>query len=184
MRAPVAQGPRPGTGGAESDDLDPRVDGPPSGTYDSRFAESRPPRPLRASASTAGSSSRPSPDSLGRALASAAVGAVVALGPLSVPGLSLALQRHRNELGRPLLVLVGRYLLELTRPGLSPTSGIDGLRKKAAEGGTWDAALPGALFALSLCPVSATLFFGNRVPLSLRRPGVRWSRRRSRERPS
>ncbi len=106
--------------------------------------------------------------SLGRALAYAAVSAVVVLGLLSVPGLSQALQRYMNKLLGPLLVLVGIYLLDLIRFGISTKAGSDGVRRKAAEGGTWGAALLGALFALSFCPVSAALFFGSLVPLSLR----------------
>ena len=106
--------------------------------------------------------------SLGRAASYAAVSAVVVLGLLSVPGLSQALQRYMNKLLGPLLVLVGMYLLDLIRLGLSTTAGSDGLRRKAADGGAWGAALLGALFALSFCPVSAALFFGSLVPLSLK----------------
>jgi len=106
--------------------------------------------------------------SLGRALAYAAVSGVVVLGLLTVPGLSQLLQRYMNKLLGPLLVLVGMYLLDLLRLGLSTTAGSDGLRKRAAEGGARGAALLGALFALSFCPVSAALFFGSLVPLALR----------------
>lgn len=105
--------------------------------------------------------------SLGRALAYAAVGAVVVLGLLSVPGLSQFLQRYVNKLLGPILVVVGMYLLDLIRLGVSTNAGSEDLRKKAAEGGAWGAALLGALFALSFCPVSAALFFGSLVPLSL-----------------
>lgn len=105
--------------------------------------------------------------SLGRALAYAVVSAVVVLGLLSVPGLSQFLQRYMNKLLGPLLVLVGIYLLGLLSAGLSTTAGSEELRTKAAEGGAWGAALLGALFALSFCPVSAALFFGSLVPLSL-----------------
>ena len=106
--------------------------------------------------------------SLGRALAYAAVSAVVVLGLLSVPGVSQFLQRYMNKLLGPLLVLVGMYLLGLLSAGLTTTAGSDELRKKAAEGGVLGALLLGALFALSFCPVSAALFFGSLVPLSLR----------------
>ncbi len=105
--------------------------------------------------------------SLGRAIASAAVSAVVVLGLLSVPGLSQFLQRYLNKVLGPLLVLVGMYLLDLLRTGVSTTAGSDELRKKAAEGGAFGAMVLGALFALSFCPVSAALFFGSLVPLSL-----------------
>jgi len=105
--------------------------------------------------------------SLGRALAYAVVSAVVVLGLLSVPGLSQLLQRTMNKLLGPLLVLVGMYLLGLLSAGLSTTARSEELRTKAAEGGAWGAALLGALFALSFCPISAALFFGSLVPLSL-----------------
>ena len=105
--------------------------------------------------------------SLGRAIAYAAVSAVVVLGLLSVPGLSQFLQRYLNKVLGPLLVLVGMYLLDLLRTGVSTTAGSDELRKKAAEGGAFGAMVLGALFALSFCPVSAALFFGSLVPLSL-----------------
>ena len=105
--------------------------------------------------------------SLGRALAYAAVSAVVVLGLLSVPGLSQFLQRYMNKLLGPLLVLASMYLLDLFRLGISTTAGSDDLRKRAGDGGPWGAALLGALFALSFCPVSAALFFGSLVPLSL-----------------
>jgi len=106
--------------------------------------------------------------SLGRAFAYAVVSAVVVLGLLSVPGLSQLLQRYMNKLLGPLLVLVGMYLLGLLSAGLSTTAGSEELRKKAADGGAVGALLLGALFALSFCPVSAALFFGSLVPLSLR----------------
>ena len=58
------------------------------------------------------------------------------------------------------------YLLDLIRLG-SHDRGKRDLRKRAADGGAWGAALLGALFALSFCPVSAALFFGSLVPLAL-----------------
>ena len=62
---------------------------------------------------------------------------------------------------------VGMYLRGPLSFGFSTTAGSDDLRKKAAEGGPLGAALLGVLFALSFCPVSAALFFGSLVPLSL-----------------
>jgi cytochrome c biogenesis protein CcdA len=105
--------------------------------------------------------------SLGRALAYALVSAVVVLGLLSVPGLSLLLQRYMNKILGPLLVLVGMYLLDLVPFGISSKAGSDELRQKAADGGAWGAALLGVLFALSFCPVSAGLFFGGLIPLAI-----------------
>lgn len=106
--------------------------------------------------------------SLGRAVAYTGVSAVVVLGLLSLPGVSRFLQRYMNELLGPVLVLTGMVLLDLLKAGVSTTAGSEGLRRRAADGGALGAMLLGALFALSFCPVSAALFFGSLVPLSLR----------------
>jgi hypothetical protein len=42
------------------------------------------------------------------------------------------------------------------------------MREKAGQGGIPGAGLLGILFALSFCPVSAGLFFGSLIPLSVR----------------
>jgi len=56
-------------------------------------------------------------------------------------------------------------LIALPLPG-----GIDGEKMKglAERGGLVAPALLGAVFALSLCPVSAALFFGSLVPLAVK----------------
>jgi len=105
--------------------------------------------------------------SLGRALAYTALGAVVVLGLLSIPGVSNFLQRYMNELLGPILILVGLYLLGLLGFTLATSVGSEELKQKAAAGGIWGAGLLGILFALSLCPVSAALFFGSLVPLAV-----------------
>ena len=105
--------------------------------------------------------------SLGRALAYTGLGAVVVLGLLSIPGVSNFLQRYMNKLLGPLLILVGMYLLGLLGFRLATSVGSQALRERAASGGIWGAGFLGILFALSLCPVSAALFFGSLVPLAV-----------------
>lgn len=105
--------------------------------------------------------------SLGRALAYTALGAVVVFGLLSVPGVSNFLQRYMNKLLGPLLIVVGMYLLGLLGFTLATSIGSQALRERAAGGGFWGAGFLGILFALSLCPVSAALFFGSLVPLAV-----------------
>jgi cytochrome c biogenesis protein CcdA len=105
--------------------------------------------------------------SLGRALAYTGLGAVVVLGLLSIPGVSNFLQRYMNQLLGPLLILVGMYLLGLLGFTLATSVGSQSLRERAAGGGLWGAGFLGILFALSLCPVSAALFFGSLVPLAV-----------------
>jgi cytochrome c-type biogenesis protein len=105
--------------------------------------------------------------SLGRALAYTALGAVVVLGLLSIPGVSNFLQRYMNKLLGPLLILVGMYLLGLLGFKLAASVGSEELKRRAAGGGIWGAGFLGILFALSLCPVSAALFFGSLIPLAV-----------------
>jgi cytochrome c biogenesis protein CcdA len=105
--------------------------------------------------------------SLGRALAYTGLGALVVLGILSVPGVSNFLQRYMNKLLGPLLILVGMYLLGLLGVTLAMSVGSQSLRERAASSGIWGAGFLGILFALSLCPVSAALFFGSLIPLAV-----------------
>ena len=104
----------------------------------------------------------------GRALTYIVLGALLVASMLSVPLLSHWLQKYMNRLLGPILVLAGMFLLELLR---LPTGG-GGLgpwvQKRAQTGGLWAALLLGIVFALSFCPVSATLFFGSLVPLAVK----------------
>lgn len=105
---------------------------------------------------------------MGRLATYVAVGAIVTAGLLTVPGVSNFLQKYMNTLLGPILVLVGIVLMDwlpFNIPGLSAS---ETLQKRASKGGVWGACFLGALFALSFCPVSAALFFGSLVPLSLR----------------
>ncbi|MEW6052093.1 MAG: aromatic aminobenezylarsenical efflux permease ArsG family transporter [Candidatus Zixiibacteriota bacterium] len=104
---------------------------------------------------------------VGRLLTYVVIGAVVTAGLLSIPGVSNFLQKYMNTLLGPILILVGLILLgwlNVALPGLTPS---DKIQERAARGSVWGAGLLGAFFALSFCPVSAALFFGSLVPLSV-----------------
>ncbi|MBU0508959.1 sulfite exporter TauE/SafE family protein [bacterium] len=104
---------------------------------------------------------------IGRTLAYLIVAAIVVAGLLSIPGVSQFLQKYMNRLLGPVLILAGVFLLEWIRfviPGLSAGSG---LQARAEKGGLWGPLLLGVVFALSFCPVSAALFFGSLIPLSV-----------------
>jgi len=88
---------------------------------------------------------------------------------MSVPDVSLGLQTWMNRLIGPLLVIIGLFLLNFVRlniPGLGFGPG-GRIERLADRGGFLGAALLGAVFALSFCPVSAALFFGSLLPLAL-----------------
>jgi cytochrome c biogenesis protein CcdA len=106
---------------------------------------------------------------VGRILSYVAVGFVVMVSLISVPSLSLGLQTWMNRLIGPLLVVIGLFLLNVLRLnipslGFGPGGRVERLAKR---GGYLGAALLGAAFALSFCPVSAALFFGSLIPLAL-----------------
>ncbi len=106
---------------------------------------------------------------LGRTLAYAALGMLLAGGLAAAPGLSHALQKYMNILMGPLLILVAMVLLGLLKFNSGLVGGLgDALHRRAERFGVFGSFLLGALFALSFCPTSAALFFGSLLPLALK----------------
>lgn len=103
----------------------------------------------------------------GRTVAYLGLAALLVASVLSVPELSMFLQRTMNKLLGPLLILVGMFLLDLISVKL-PGSGVGQSVQKRLDGlGLWGALPLGMLFALTFCPVSAALYFGSLIPLSV-----------------
>ena len=105
---------------------------------------------------------------VGRMLAYLILAIIVIAGILSIPGISNFLQEYMNKILGPLLILVGLILLEIIPLRLSNFGAGEKSQNIAEKGGIWGAAALGFLFALSLCPVSAALFFGSLIPLSVK----------------
>jgi cytochrome c-type biogenesis protein len=105
---------------------------------------------------------------LGRMITYLALGILAVAGLLSIPGLSHFLQKYMNRLLGPLLILVGMILLELIQLNVSGSIAGERVRKRAGKGDIWGAGLLGITFSLSFCPVSAALFFGSLIPLSVK----------------
>ncbi len=105
---------------------------------------------------------------LGRVLSYIAVGVIVVAGLLSIPAVSMFLQRHMHRLLGPVLVAAGLLLLDIIRLPASGTGVSERMQRRVDSGGVWGAGLLGMVFALSFCPVSAGLFFGSLIPLALR----------------
>ena len=80
---------------------------------------------------------------------------------LSVPQVSLFLQKYMHLLLGPMLVLVGMFLVGLIQIDIGGRGVSDGLKQRIDAMGIWGSLLLGALFALAFCPTSAALFFGN-----------------------
>ena len=104
---------------------------------------------------------------LGRTLAYVLLGTLLVASVLSVPQLSMFLQKYMNKLLGPLLIVVAMFLLDLIRLD-TPGSGMsESLRKRVEALGLWGALPLGVVFALTFCPVSAALFFGSLIPLAV-----------------
>ena len=104
----------------------------------------------------------------GRMAAYLALGILLVAGLLSSSWVSNFLQRYMNRILGPVLILTGMILLELLAWNMTGVGPGEGIRRRAEKGGVTGAGLLGAAFALSFCPVSAALFFGSLIPLSLK----------------
>ncbi|MBE0635794.1 sulfite exporter TauE/SafE family protein [Candidatus Bipolaricaulota bacterium] len=105
---------------------------------------------------------------LGRALVYTAIGVLLVMSLLSAPTVSLTLQTWMNKILGPILILVGMVMLGLLRFTLRGRGMSDGLQRRVERWGLLGALALGCLFALSFCPVSATLFFGSLLPLAVK----------------
>jgi cytochrome c biogenesis protein CcdA len=95
------------------------------------------------------------------------LGVILVNALLSVIGVSDLLQRYMNKVLGPFLILAGMVLLELISiriPGIATSTD---WQLRTARRGVLSAGLLGMVFALSFCPVSAALFFGSLIPLSV-----------------
>ncbi len=104
----------------------------------------------------------------GRMTAYIVLGAVITAGLLATGEVSRFLQKYMNEILGPVLILLGMVLLGMIGSGKSVTIAGDRIQQKAEKGGIHFAFPLGVIFALSFCPVSAGLFFGGLIPLSLK----------------
>ncbi len=104
---------------------------------------------------------------LGRTLAYVALGLVLVASLLSVPQVSLFLQKYMHVVLGPILIVVGMLLLGLIQLNFGSTTLSSRLQGRVDSWGIWGALVLGAAFALAFCPTSAALFFGSLIPLSL-----------------
>lgn len=105
---------------------------------------------------------------LGRALVYTAIGVLLVMSLLSAPAVSLTLQTWMNKLLGPILILVGMVMLGLLRLSFRGRGMSKRLQQRVERWGLLGALGLGCLFALSFCPVSATLFFGSLLPLAVK----------------
>lgn len=101
---------------------------------------------------------------LGRMAAYTAITAIIVTAVVSTPTLSHMLQVWGPKVIGPILVLAGAFLLEFIT---IPLPSFGGQPIKPERFGLYGSFLLGFIFALSLCPVSAALFFGSLIPLAV-----------------
>ncbi len=104
---------------------------------------------------------------VGRLISYLGLGVAVVGGMLSVPGLSYFLQHHMNQVLGPLLIVAGVMLLGVFKFSFGSVAPGEKFQARVERAGLWGALLMGLVFALSFCPVSAALFFGSLIPLSV-----------------
>jgi len=104
---------------------------------------------------------------LGRMAAYAVLGGLIIFSLVSVPGIANFLQKYMNRILGPALILVGLFLLNIIKIRFPSISFSQDRQKKIAGSGIGGVFVLGVLFALSFCPISAALFFGSLIPLSL-----------------
>ena len=103
----------------------------------------------------------------GRILSYVLLGIIIVTGLLSIPSIANFLQHYINIILGPILILVGIILLEIIKINFSAGFAGTGLHEKVKNFGLFGALLLGIIFALSFCPISAALFFGSLLSLSI-----------------
>jgi cytochrome c-type biogenesis protein len=105
---------------------------------------------------------------LGRTIAYVGLAFIILASLLSVPQISLFLQKYMHLAIGPILIIVGMILLRLLQFNLGGSGMSEGLQKWVEAMGIWGGFLLGIVFALTFCPTSAALYFLNLIPLSLK----------------
>ena len=105
---------------------------------------------------------------LGRTITYVALGALFVSSLLSMPSVSHWLQKYMNRLLGPLLIVVGMMLLDMLRFTTRGSNIGIWCQRRTQKFGLLGALMLGTVFALSFCPISAAIFFGSLIPLSIK----------------
>ncbi|MGB9715631.1 MAG: aromatic aminobenezylarsenical efflux permease ArsG family transporter [Thermodesulfovibrionales bacterium] len=110
--------------------------------------------------------------SIGRSLTYIILGFLIVKAMVDIPLLSDFLQRYMNKILGIVLIFTGMVLLEMIHINLPSLPFSEKFTKKITGRGIFGATLLGVLFAMAFCPVSAALFFGGLIPLSIKAESV------------
>jgi cytochrome c biogenesis protein CcdA len=97
---------------------------------------------------------------VGRCLLYLALATLLTTTALSIPAVSLFLQKYMHLVLGPVFLLLGMFLVGLITVTAGGSVISEGMQKRVDAMGIWGALLLGILFAVSFCPTSAAWFFG------------------------
>ena len=97
---------------------------------------------------------------LGRCLLYLSLAVLLATTAMSVPAVSLFLQKYMHLVLGPIFLLLGMFLVGLITFSGGGATMTEGMQKRIDAMGIWGALLLGVLFAIAFCPTSAAWFFG------------------------
>ena len=97
---------------------------------------------------------------LGRCLLYLVLATLLTTTALTIPAVSLFLQKYMHLALGPVFLLLGMFLVGLITITSGGTMISEGMQKRVDAMGIWGALLLGILFAVSFCPTSAAWFFG------------------------
>lgn len=98
---------------------------------------------------------------VGRVAAYVGLAFVLISTALSVPSVSLFLQKYMHLLLGPTLIILGMFLVGLIEINFKGNSVSESAKRRIDRLGVLGSLALGFLFALAFCPTSAALFFGN-----------------------
>jgi cytochrome c-type biogenesis protein len=104
---------------------------------------------------------------VGRTISYVALGIVLVGSLLAAPAVSNWLQKYMYKLLGPILILVAMVLLDMLSFNAKGGNIGQWCQQRAEKFRLFGALFLGVVFALSFCPVSAALFFGSLIPLSI-----------------
>jgi cytochrome c biogenesis protein CcdA len=105
---------------------------------------------------------------VGRMISYALLGLIITNSLLSVPMLANWLQKYINKVFGFILIITGLFLLDIIKFKIRTFTISAKQQDKLAGAGAGGALALGVFFALVFCPVSAALFFGSLIPLTLK----------------
>ena len=97
---------------------------------------------------------------LGRCLLYLGLAVLLAGTAMSIPAVSLFLQKYMHLVLGPIFLILGMFLVGLITTNLGGATMSEGMQKRVDAMGVWGALPMGVLFAVSFCPTSAAWFFG------------------------